>query len=91
MPHLNGPETATEMLVRDAGCEKIPVLLLSAKLDLHEVAAAVGTRYFLGKPYSFDALLAMIARALEERSAPLPPASARRPRESRGHETRSLK
>jgi len=72
MPRLTGPEMAYEMLVRNVGREKIPIVLLSGFLNLRQVAARVGTKYFLGKPYSIDAALALIARALEERSAPLP-------------------
>jgi DNA-binding NtrC family response regulator len=70
MPRLNGPEMAFEMFLLNAGREKIPVVLLSGKLDLREVAAAIGTRYFLGKPYSFDVVLSVIARALDERAPP---------------------
>jgi DNA-binding NtrC family response regulator len=71
MPRLNGPQMAYEMFLLDTGREKIPVVLLSGKLDLREIAAAVGTRYFLGKPYSIDVVLALIARALDERAPPI--------------------
>jgi CheY-like chemotaxis protein len=72
MPRLTGPEMAYAMFLRDAGEEKIPIVLLSGKLDLPRVAAAVGTPYYLPKPYSVDALLALMARALDERTPPRP-------------------
>jgi DNA-binding NtrC family response regulator len=72
MPRLTGPGMAYRMLLRDIGCERIPVVLLSGKLDLAKVAMAVGTPYFLGKPYSIDAALALLARALDERTPPSP-------------------
>src|SRR5262245_54279004 len=66
MPRLNGPDMAYRMFVRDAGDEEIPIVLLSANLNLARVAASVGTPYFLAKPYSVDSLLALMARALSE-------------------------
>jgi CheY-like chemotaxis protein len=72
MPRLSGPAMVAEMFLRDAGCERIPVILVSAKLELRQIAAAVGTQYFLGKPYSIDALQELVARALDERAPPAP-------------------
>jgi DNA-binding NtrC family response regulator len=72
MPRLTGPEMAYEVFLHDAGAEKIPIILLSAKLDLPRVAAKVGTPYFLAKPYDLDALLEVIARASCERVPPSP-------------------
>lgn len=72
MPRLNGPGMAYHMFIRDLGRERIPIVLISALLDLPEVAASVGTPYFLAKPYAVDAVLALIARALEERTPPVP-------------------
>jgi len=72
MPALDGPGMAYRMLVTNLGKEKIPILLLSGVIDLHLVAAKVGTPYFLGKPYAFEALVPMLERALAERTAPHP-------------------
>jgi CheY-like chemotaxis protein len=72
MPRLTGPEMAYQLFLHDAGDEKIPIVLLSGKLDLARVAARVGTPYFLAKPYDLDELLAVIARACCERIAPSP-------------------
>jgi CheY-like chemotaxis protein len=72
MPRLDGPQMAYQLFLRDAGDEKIPIVLLSGKLDLPRVAALVGTPYYLPKPYDLDALLALMARALSERVPPRP-------------------
>lgn len=72
MPRLSGPEMAVRMLVRDAGLERIPIVLLSGKLGLDRVAKAVGTPYFLAKPYTVDQLADAMERALTERAPPRP-------------------
>jgi len=78
MPRLTGPEMAYELFVLDAGREKIPIVLLSGKVDLARVAATVGTPYFLAKPPALDALLALMTRALAERTPPRPRFDAHR-------------
>jgi len=72
MPLLSGPEVAYEMLRHDAGLERIPIVLVSAREDLPTLAARVGTPYFLSKVATnyMPALLAVVGRALEERKAP---------------------
>jgi CheY-like chemotaxis protein len=70
MPVLDGPSMAYRMLIGNLGKEKIPIILLSGIMDLHLVAAKVGTPYFLGKPYAFEALLPLLERALVERRPP---------------------
>src|SRR5262249_35145340 len=72
MPGLSGPETVYALFLRNRGDEKIPVVLLSGAVGLPELAAIVGTPYFLGKPYFPDALRRMVARALHERIPPTP-------------------
>ena len=72
MPVLDGPETAYRMFITDLGKEKIPIVLLSAVMDLHLVADRIGTPYFLAKPYAFEALLLQLERALAERRPPHP-------------------
>jgi CheY-like chemotaxis protein len=76
MPVLTGPETADRLFLRDCGDEKIPIVLLSGVLALSEVAALVGTPYFLGKPYSIEAVTMIVRRALAERTPPRPRLSA---------------
>jgi DNA-binding NtrC family response regulator len=70
MPLLDGPGIAYEMLLHDMGLEHVPVIFLSGIHNLSEIAARVGTPYFLAKPYRYDQLVALIARALAERVAP---------------------
>ena len=72
MPVLTGPEMAYEMLRHDAGLEKVPIVLVSGRADLSEIAARVGTPYYLSKGSShyLQVLLGLLARALRERIAP---------------------
>ena len=72
MPVLTGPEMASRMFLHDAGEEEVPIVLLSGVADLPLVAAAVGTPYFLGKPYQLKEVLALVALALRERRRPVP-------------------
>jgi CheY-like chemotaxis protein len=72
MPVLTGPEVSYRMLVHDAGQEQVPIVLLSGVVNLAEVAALVGTPYFLSKPFDIDAVLRLVSRALVERTAPVP-------------------
>jgi CheY-like chemotaxis protein len=72
MPLLDGPGMAYQMLLTDAGREKIPVLLSSGYADLQKIVERVGTPYFVHKPCTVPALVSMIERALCERTAPAP-------------------
>jgi DNA-binding NtrC family response regulator len=72
MPVLDGPTMAKRMFLKNLGREKIPILLCSGILNLQIVAARVGTPYFLGKPYTLDAMLKSVARVLLERIPPTP-------------------
>jgi DNA-binding NtrC family response regulator len=73
MPILGGPGMAHQMLLHDAGQEMIPIILVSGKTDLAEIAKKMGTSYFLRKPCDLIAFLGLVDRALHERT---PPASA---------------
>ena len=70
MPVLSGPQMAHKMLLHDSGEENIPVVLMSARADLPQVAGLMGTPYFLAKTGDIAAFLAMIDRALRGRAAP---------------------
>jgi DNA-binding NtrC family response regulator len=72
MPLLNGPGMAYQMFIHNCGLERVPIVLLSGIVGLREIAARVGTPYFLEKPYSVSAVLSMCERALVERIAPTP-------------------
>jgi CheY-like chemotaxis protein len=75
MPVLTGPEMALQMFLRDVGLERIPVLLVSGVLDLPGVAQAVGTPYYLARPYFLDAWRRALFKALEQRTPPVPRAA----------------
>lgn len=70
MPVLGGPGMAHKMLLHDAGEERVPILLMSARHDLPQLARQMGTPYSLGKPTTIDAFLEVLDRALRERRAP---------------------
>ena len=74
MPLLSGPGMAHQMQLHDDGEEKIPIVLVSGRPDLPEVARRVGTPYFLAKASAdyVESLLALVDRALRERLAPEP-------------------
>lgn len=76
MPVLSGPEMAYEMFRHDAGLETVPIVLVSGRDDLPEIAARIGTPYFLSKVTSryLQVLQVLVARALRERTAPAPSA-----------------
>lgn len=74
MPVLGGPGMAYEMFLHDMGLEDVPVVFLSGAADLREVAARVGTPYFLAKPYGYKEVATLVVRALTERIAPHHPA-----------------
>lgn len=76
MPVLDGPGMAYQMFLQDMGLEGVPIVFLSGVPNLREVAAAAGTPYFLGKPYRYDWIVALVERALAERIAPHPPSLA---------------
>ncbi len=73
MPRLDGRAMVFRMFVENLGRENIPVIVLSAGHDAAGVAAAVGTPYFLTKPFSAPALRGTLERALSEMIPPRPP------------------
>ena len=64
MPVLGGPGMAHKMLLHNAGEEAIPIILMSAKDDLPEIARKMGTSYSLAKPATIDAFLKVLDRAI---------------------------
>jgi len=74
MPVLDGRAMVLRMFVENLGRENIPVVVISAAPDLAGVAAAIGTPYYVGKPFSLDKLNSTIDRALAEGIPPRPPA-----------------
>jgi FixJ family two-component response regulator len=72
MPVLGGPGMAHKMLLHDAGEEKIPIILMSARPDLPQIAEKMGTSYVLAKPTTIKVFLSLLERALGERRAHRP-------------------
>jgi CheY-like chemotaxis protein len=70
MPVLDGPAMAMRMWLNDRGLERVPIVLVSGAVGLPEIAAKVGTPYFLGKPYTLDQVCELCDRALAEHLAP---------------------
>jgi two-component system, OmpR family, response regulator MprA len=72
MPKLTGPEMAGAMVKHDQGQESIPILLVSGRADLAEIAKDVGTPYFLSKGVDdyHRQLPALLQRVLAERTPP---------------------
>ncbi len=72
MPVLDGPSMVCKMVRHDEGLENVPIVLLSGIPDLREIAARVGTPYFVAKPCTFAVLREVLGRALVERTPPSP-------------------
>ena len=70
MPVLGGIGMAHKMLLHDAGEEHVPIILMSARSDLSELAREMGTPYFVRKPASIAVFRDRLVRALAERKAP---------------------
>jgi DNA-binding NtrC family response regulator len=70
MPILGGPGMAHKMLLHDAGEENVPIILMSGRDELPEIAREMGTSYFIKKPPSPDGFLLLLDRALRERRGP---------------------
>jgi CheY-like chemotaxis protein len=73
MPVLDGRAMVYRMFVENLGRENIPIVLVSGAADLREIAAALGTPYYVAKPFPFEALNATIDRALTEAIPARPP------------------
>jgi CheY-like chemotaxis protein len=70
MPVLDGPAMAMKMWLHDRGLETVPIVLVSGAVGLREIAAKVGTPYYLGKPYTLEQVTELCDRALAEHVAP---------------------
>ncbi len=72
MPILDEPAMAYRMIIRDCGMENVPIAFLSGVPELREIAAQCGTPYFLGKPFRYGDVIALVRRALLEQTPPHP-------------------
>jgi DNA-binding response OmpR family regulator len=67
MPLLDARGLAFRMFYENCGRELIPILLISGSPELKAIAGKIGTPYLLAKPFSIEALLALVERALDEK------------------------
>jgi CheY-like chemotaxis protein len=67
MPVLDAEGLAYRMFYEDCGRELIPIVLISGSPEIKEIARKIGTSYVLAKPFSIEALLGLVERALEEK------------------------
>jgi len=71
-PKMSGPRMAREILLHEAGEEKIPLLLVLGRNGLASVAGRMGTPCLLakGSAHYGEDLLKLLDRAIFERLAP---------------------
>ncbi|HEX3902740.1 MAG TPA: response regulator [Polyangia bacterium] len=73
MPVLDGCAMVYRMFVENLGRENVPVIVISGAADLGLIARALGTPYYLVKPFPLEKLTATIDRALTEAIPARPP------------------
>ena len=73
MPVLDGRSMVFRMFVENLGRENVPIIVASGAPNLCEIAKALGTPYYVAKPFAFETLTSMIERALSEAIPPRPP------------------
>jgi CheY-like chemotaxis protein len=67
MPMMNGSEFLRHR-ARHRGLLNIPTIVLSAAINIHQLALSLGATDFLQKPVDFETLLAKIGSALDQSS-----------------------
>lgn len=65
MPILDGAEMARALAVRRAGKPSIPIVLISESRNVERIAGAVGTPYYLKKPFGISQVIGLVNRALD--------------------------
>ncbi len=73
MPVLDGRAMVFRMFVENLGRENIPIVVASGAPDVGEIAKALGTPYYLVKPFPLDVLTATVDKALTEAIPARPP------------------
>jgi DNA-binding NtrC family response regulator len=73
MPVLDGRAMVYRMFVENLGRENVPIIVASGATNLGQIARALGTPYYVAKPFTFDTLTSIIERALAEAIPPRPP------------------
>jgi DNA-binding NtrC family response regulator len=72
MPVLDGCAMVYRMFVENLGRENVPIIVASGAPNLGQIAKALGTPYYLSKPFAFETLTSTIDRALAEAIPPRP-------------------
>lgn len=72
---LDHAALAYRHFVESLGRQKVPMIIVSVLPRLPDIARAVGTPYFLAKPFAIENLLEVMHRALGEGLGPQPHAS----------------
>lgn len=72
MPVLDGPAMVYRLFIENLGRENVPLVLLSGRSDLADIADAVGTPYYLTKPFDFPEMVSLLERATTEAIPPRP-------------------
>jgi CheY-like chemotaxis protein len=72
MPVLDGRSMVYRMFVENLGRENVPIIVASGAPNLCEIARALGTPYYVAKPFAFETLTSTIGRALAEAIPPRP-------------------
>ncbi|MEZ4297459.1 MAG: response regulator [Polyangiaceae bacterium] len=62
MPRLTGVEVVGLLRARSV---RVPIILVTAARDVRELAADLGLRCYLAKPFSADEIVEQLTRALE--------------------------
>jgi DNA-binding response OmpR family regulator len=73
MPVLDGCAMVYRMFVENLGRENVPIIVISGAPNLGQIAKALGTPYYLVKPFPLEVLTATIDRALSEAIPARPP------------------
>ena len=73
MPVLDGRAMVFRMFVENLGRENVPIIVTSGAPDLGDIARALGTPYYLAKPFPLETLTATINKALIEAIPARPP------------------
>ena len=73
MPVLDGCAMVYRMFVENLGRENVPIIVISGAPDLNQIAKALGTPYYLVKPFALEMLTSTIDRALAEAIPARPP------------------
>ena len=64
---LGGTKMAEALAIRRVGMPAIPIVLISASRHLEKIAGAVGTPFYLKKPFGIQQVISLVNEALDSR------------------------